>query len=94
MTDFAVDEIPPEVRETTERLLAGDERGKADLLACAEWWCRNESEDNVVTELAVAQLYVMQEPPTPHEHEQLEDKRDETIYHLRTYAPELVPDDI
>lgn len=92
MTRFAVDEIPTDVRETTERLLAGKKCEKVDLLGCAEWWCRNEIENKLVTELIITQLYVTKEPPTPHEHEQIENERDETIFHLRTHAPALIPD--
>lgn len=92
MTDVSTDEIPINIRETTERLLTGERCEKADLLACAEWWCRNSSEDNVVTELAVLQLYFARGMPTPHEREQLKSERDEAKYHLREDFPSLVPD--
>jgi hypothetical protein len=92
MTDVSADEIPVNIRETTGRLLAGEHCKKVDLLACAEWWCRNSSEDNVVTELAIFQLYFARDMPTPHERERLKDERDEARYHLREDLPSLVPD--
>ena len=94
MTDVTADDIPPEVRETTERLLAGKDCEMVDILACAEWWCRHSSEDNVITELAVSQAYFARDVPTPHERERLDDERDEAVFHLRPSLPSLVPDQV
>lgn len=94
MSDMSADDIPAGISGITKRLLAGKPCEKADLLSCAEWWCRNISEDNVVTELAVMQVYFSSNIPTPHEREGLEDERDEAIYHLRDDFPSLIPDHV
>ncbi len=91
MTATEDNDVPDEIREITRHLLAGEAQGKADLLKCAEWWCKNTTEDNVITDLIVLELYLRREPLTPHERERLEDERDMAIYHLKGEYPTLVP---